>query len=356
MKLNTEHITRDSRFWSDVKALAKEAFPPEEYLAPSELAKMAEEDGFDFLALTDHDAFVGFMAVKIYREMAYLFFLAIAPDFRSKGYGSRAIETLRAAYPGKKQVVDFEMPDAAADNSEQREKRRAFYLKNGYRETGLFLTYLGVNYEVFCMDEGFEPELFKAMMKTIRVEGFEPKYFQQPEHSCAATQKALTMKKLGDTPEELKKAKALYYRAFPKNERRPFPELIDHRLGDTEAFCFYDADLFVGMAAVMNSPDITHIVYLAIDDDLRGHGYGSKALALLHDFYSGKRIMVDIERPDGTAENEQQRVQRKRFYLRAGYMETPVKYRWRNENYEILSFGGEVSAQDYEDFWKHFNV
>lgn len=146
MKLNTEHITQGSRFWDDVNALAKEAFPPAEYLAPSELVKMAEEDGFDFLALTDHDALVGFMAVKIYREMAYLFFLAIAPAFRSKGYGSRAIETLRAAYPGKQQVVDFEMPDAAADNTEQREKRRAFYLKNGYRETGLFLTYLGVNY------------------------------------------------------------------------------------------------------------------------------------------------------------------------------------------------------------------
>ena len=185
MKLNTEHITRASRFWNDVNVLAKEAFPPEEYLAPSELVKMAEEDGFDFFALTDHDAFIGFMAVKTYREMAYLFFLAIAPAFRSKGYGSRAIETLRTEYPGKKQVVDFEMPDATADNSEQREKRRAFYLKNGYRETGFFLSYLGVDYEVFCMDEEFDPEIFKAMMKAIRVEGFEPKYFRRAEHSCA---------------------------------------------------------------------------------------------------------------------------------------------------------------------------
>ena len=356
MKLNTEHITQGSRFWDDVNALAKEAFPPEEYLAPSELAKMAEEDGFDFLALTDHDAFVGFMAVKIYREMAYLFFLAIAPDFRSKGYGSRAIETLRAVYPGKKQVVDFEMPDAAADNSEQREKRRAFYLKNGYRETRLFLTYLGVNYEVFCMDKGFDPEMFKAMMKTIRVEGFEPKYFRKDAQPLGVQENILTMKKICDAPESLKKAKKLYYRAFPKNERRPFPELIDYRLGDTEAFCFYDADLFVGMAAVMNSPDITHIVYLAIEDDLRGRGYGSEALKLLHNYYSGKRIMVDIERPDGTSENERQRVQRKQFYLRAGYEETPVRYEWLHEKYEILSFGGIISEQDYEDFWNHFNL
>ena len=86
-------------------------------------------------------------------------------------------KTLKAQYPGKKQVVDFEMLDETADNSRQREKRRNFYLRNGYKETGFFLSYLGVEYEVFCMDDDFEPEVFKAMMKTIRVEGFKPKYF-----------------------------------------------------------------------------------------------------------------------------------------------------------------------------------
>lgn len=166
----------------------------------------------------------------------------------------------------------------------------------------------------------------------------------------------LTMKPIGSTPEEVKHAKTLYCRAFPKNERRPFAELVDNRLGDTEVFCFFDAELFVGMAAVMNSPDISHIVYLAVDDMLRGHGYGSQALTLLHNYYAGKRLMVDIELPDGTSDNEEQREARKRFYLRAGYRETPVKYRWRSENYEILSFGGSITEQDYEDFWKHFNV
>ena len=160
-----------------MNALAEEAFPPEEYLAPSKLAEMAKAENFDFLALLDGDAFVGFMVVQTYQNLAYLFFLAIEPSCRSKGYGSRAIETLKAEYPGKKQVVDFEMPDSAAPNWKQREKRRDFYLRNGYRETGLFLTYLGVDYEVFCMDEDFEPEVFQAMMSTIRVEGFSPRYF-----------------------------------------------------------------------------------------------------------------------------------------------------------------------------------
>lgn len=109
------------------------------------------------------------------------------------------------------------------------------------------------------------------------------------------------------------------------------------------------------MAVVMTSPNIAHIIYLAIDDALRGHGYGSQALNILHEFYAEKKFMVDIELPDHTAKNEEQRVKRKRFYTRAGYRETEIKYRWRNENYEILSFGGTISKKDYDNFWKHFN-
>lgn len=177
MRLNIKPITQESRFWKQVNILAKEAFPPEEYLAPSELVKMAQSDHFDFLALLDEDGFVGFMVVMLYENMAYLFFLAIDAASRGKGYGSRAIETLKAEYPDKIHTVDFEMLDDSAPNKQQREKRRSFYLRNGYRETGLFLSYLGVDYEVFCMGEGFDPDSFKAMMKTIQVKGFNPRYF-----------------------------------------------------------------------------------------------------------------------------------------------------------------------------------
>ena len=166
----------------------------------------------------------------------------------------------------------------------------------------------------------------------------------------------LSMKPIGDTPEELKKAKALYYRAFPKNERRSFPELVENRFGGTEVFCFYDGEAFVGMACLLNTPTISHIIYLAVDESLRGHGYGSKALELLHRSKPGKKIMVDIEIPDEQAENAEQRRMRKKFYLRAGYEETPVKYEWRQENYEILSIGGQISEAEYDSFWEDLHA
>lgn len=177
MRLNTEPITPQSPYWAQVNALAKEAFPPEEYLAPTELVRMARADNFDFLALLDGTRFVGFMVVLTHGALAYLFFLAIDVPCRAMGYGSRAIETLRAEYPGMVHTVDFEMPDDRAPNQKQRLRRRRFYLRNGYHETGLFLSYLGVDYEVFAMGDGFDAEAFKAMMRTIQIEGFHPRYF-----------------------------------------------------------------------------------------------------------------------------------------------------------------------------------
>lgn len=176
MTLKTEKATPECRFWGEINALAREAFPPEEYLAPSELVKMSEAGGLDFWALSDEDGFVGFMAVQLYDGLAYLFFLAIDGARRSKGYGGCALETLRALYPGFQQVVDFEMPDESAPNRAQRERRREFYLRHGYRETGLFLSYLGVDYEVFCMDAHFDEARFKAMMSKLKIDGFKPKY------------------------------------------------------------------------------------------------------------------------------------------------------------------------------------
>lgn len=177
MNLEVEPVTEESQYLKQINKLAQEAFPPEEYLAPSSLIEMAKQDCFDFWVLKDQNQFVGFMVVQCYKNMAYLFFLAIDPTCRSKGYGQKAIKTLKKLYPNYSQVVDFEKVDEIATNRLQREKRRRFYLKNGYKETGLFLSYLGVDYEVFCMDEHFDGETFKALMQTIQVEGFNPKYF-----------------------------------------------------------------------------------------------------------------------------------------------------------------------------------
>ena len=71
----------------------------------------------------------------------------------------------------------------------------------------------------------------------------------------------------------------------------------------------------------------------------------------MHAEKRGQRIIVDIERENPRAANEAQREKRRRFYLKNGYRATEVRYSWRQEEYEILSFGGAVTRPDFEHFW-----
>ncbi len=180
--MNTKQITRNFIDLEKVEALAKEAFPPEEYLAPRELIQMSERGEVEFLALYDEELFVGFMVISLYETLCYLFFLAIDDKFRSKGYGSQALRLLNELYPDKQQVVDFEMIDEAAPNNAQRITRKAFYMRNGYMETGKFISYLGVDYEILCKNQNFNFESFKNMMKRFKIADFNPKYFEQSFH------------------------------------------------------------------------------------------------------------------------------------------------------------------------------
>lgn len=151
---------------------------------------------------------------------------------------------------------------------------------------------------------------------------------------------------------DIDKMEGLYERAFPANERRSFADMMASLNDSLEALGLYDGDEFCGLAFLLNCRDISHIIYLAIDEKLRGHGYGSQALQIVHGMKKGMRIIVDIERDDVPSHNQSQRSSRKRFYLRNGYSETEVRYNWRGEAYEILSCGGQVTGREFDDFWR----
>ena len=162
-----------------LNALAREAFPPEEHIPPEELIRMSQGSSMDFRALYDDTKFIGFIVAVTFKTMAYLFFLAIDSSCRSHGYGSKALSLFAEQYPGCMHVVDMEMPEDTAPNVEQRISRKNFYLRNGYKETGQYLTYRGTSFEVLCLEDHFNIELFKKPMSILPVKNFNPRFFTQ---------------------------------------------------------------------------------------------------------------------------------------------------------------------------------
>ena len=165
-----------------------------------------------------------------------------------------------------------------------------------------------------------------------------------------------TTKRIGPKSKDLGKIKKLYEEAFPENERFSFSMMIKNESGSYETFGFYKDEVFCGFAIVLNSLDISHIIYFATLPEMRGKGLGAKALAAMGRIEAGRRIIVDIEREVPECEENEIRRRRKNFYLRNGYSETEVRYRWQDEAYEILVFGGKLSKEDFGNFWKALGI
>lgn len=154
---------------------------------------------------------------------------------------------------------------------------------------------------------------------------------------------------------DLEAVKALYESAFPENEKRDFGFLLKNSEdadAALEMLAVYDDALFVGFVVMLNSGDISHILYFAVNEALRGKSYGSRILQTIHNRKPAQRIVADVEKPDCASGNQEQREKRIRFYHRNGYKTTEIEYRWQDEDYLILSYNGDVSKAEYAAFWK----
>lgn len=145
---------------------------------------------------------------------------------------------------------------------------------------------------------------------------------------------------------------ALYERAFPENERRSLGTLINDRTGVSDLLAYTEDDTFVGFVSLLTEGDIAHIIYFAVEEALRGRGYGAQILDLVSGYRPGCRVIADLELPVPGTPNEEQRRRRLAFYIRSGFCETKVRYDWRGEDYVILSRGGDLTGAEFGRFWE----
>ena len=162
----------------------------------------------------------------------------------------------------------------------------------------------------------------------------------------------LTMKRIFEDDKEIyAEIKTLYDSAFPKNERKEIKYLLEKGQDVGEVYAFFDGEKFVGFTCLLSYHTICHVIYFAVAENLRDEGYGSKIIKAVCEAKKRKRVLVDIEMEEDDAPNEAQRVKRKEFYLRNGFKDTEITYRWEGEDYEILSYGGNCTKGEFRAFW-----
>ena len=96
-----------------------------------------------------------------------------------------------------------------------------------------------------------------------------------------------------------KKVEKLYNSAFPKEERIPIWLLkLLARKNKAKFYGINDDKKFIGLVYNVYYKDIILIYYFAIDEELRGQGYGSRVLEYIKQKYNKNRIVLSIEQVD----------------------------------------------------------
>lgn len=157
--------------------------------------------------------------------------------------------------------------------------------------------------------------------------------------------------KVASNTEYLGEVRDLYESAFPKEEQLPWDDLL--RMTDAMPLDFtvyYDVDAFVGFTIVLSRNNYNWLWYFAVNERLRGKGYGQKILTHIIEQYQGKRLILDMESIRQECDNLEQRLQRRDFYLRNGFRDTETEKTFEGITYTILMKGeGTFTSVDYDN-------
>lgn len=163
IKLNTD--SKDIEYFEQIN---EEAFPVSERTNFDEFFAFASDANADVIGIYDDTKPVGFTFVVKNQECGYIFYLAIDRQARSKGYGSAVLQKLREFYSELQLILDFEEIDETAENIAQRIRRKNFYLRNGFHETGNYTIMLeDLRFEVVCTDGELQKEAFVDLIHII---------------------------------------------------------------------------------------------------------------------------------------------------------------------------------------------
>lgn len=154
---------------------------------------------------------------------------------------------------------------------------------------------------------------------------------------------------------EYKQVKQLYMRAFPQYEREPWAWLLlKSKYQRADFMAFFDQAQFVGFAYVIHSRGMHYILYLAVNDQVRSKGYGSRIIDKLRKLYPTESLVLDIEQPDPTAANNQQRLRRLQFYRRNGFFPTTKLFKEEKVTFQVLATNKKISQRKVDKIFEWF--
>lgn len=134
----------------EVKKLYGEAFPPGEKMPYFILKNKAKKENADFYGVYDGDKFVGLLYCVKYRDILFVFYLAVSAGERGHGYGSSILNYVAEKFDKYRIVLNIEEVSEKYPDYQSRLKRKSFYEKNGFFTLDYQIKEGDVVYDMMC--------------------------------------------------------------------------------------------------------------------------------------------------------------------------------------------------------------
>lgn len=166
----------------EVKSLYLDAFPKGERMPFWMMVAMSKLWNTQFLSFYVNETVWGFIYMATNKNLSFIMFFAVDKQLRSRGYGSEILRAVQKMNPNKKIIVSIEPCDVDAADFELRKKRKEFYLRNGYRETGYMIKLSGVIQEILIANGEFSKKQFQAFFALYSHGTMWPKIWTETTH------------------------------------------------------------------------------------------------------------------------------------------------------------------------------
>lgn len=167
MNIQFKPLNKHDANYANVITLYKEAFTTVRRVPLWLLRCIMRKGKPGFSALYENDTWIGLLYITEYKDIVFVHFFAIAQASRSLGYGSKVIDSMKEKYVDKRIVLNIEELEEKQKNYQQRIKRRAFYVQNGFRASGFVVKEPEERLEMLILGDNITKEEIEAMYKSF---------------------------------------------------------------------------------------------------------------------------------------------------------------------------------------------
>jgi len=146
------------------------AFPVEEQIPYDDLISLLDVLSIDYTTYYDGEMFVGLTMVLQLPRYNWGWYFAVREQLRGNGYGQEILSAILEKYSAERPfIIDIESPlQADAPNLEQRQRRHAFYKRNGMKDTPTSRTFGGITYTIMTSsDEPYRQRDYDEMIAML---------------------------------------------------------------------------------------------------------------------------------------------------------------------------------------------